>query len=168
MKVTSMWFWGPVIFIFGGVMALLWSAKPVQTDAGTFTSQPTALTASLDKLADEAKTGRNVASVTVKFRGPLALSKQERDYWGDKQGELWSFNRRLSAMIGFFHVRSGQEVKFGKVRCDNVDDAKLQTLRGKGAAIAASPAEFGCQSEDAREIGGKLPDDLQKNPAPTP
>jgi hypothetical protein len=162
MKVTSMWFWGPVMLVFGGVMATLWSIKPRIIDAGSFATQEAALRGSLDALVKEAKANPNVASVSATFRGPLLLSPEEREFWGEKQGELWSYNRRLGAMIGFFCVKSGEKVKFAKVTCHKVDDTKLQSLIGKGARLAAAPQEFGCRNEDARGIGGRLPADLNK------
>lgn len=161
MKVTSMWFWGPVMIVFGGLMALGWSVRPRQIDAGAFFNQPAALNTSLDELIHEAATYPNVSSVTVSFKGPLRLAKEESEFWSDKQTELWSYNRRIGAMIGVFHRPKAGVVRFAKVTCESMTDARLKTLVGKGAALTVSPQEFGCRAEDPRDIGGKLPDQIQ-------
>lgn len=163
-----MWFWGPVMLIFGGLMALGWSVRPREINAGSFPDEQTALTTSLDAMIAEAASYPNVSSVTVSFKGPLPVSQAEREYYSDKQTELWSYNRRLGAMIGVFLAKKGGAVHYQKVTCESMSDAKLKTLTGKGAAIATSPKEFGCTAEDPRDIGGKLPDELQQKKGDKP
>ena len=157
-----MWFWGPVMIVFGGLMALGWSVRPRETNAGSFTNEQTALTTAFDTMIGEAVSYPNVSSVTVSFKGPLPVSAADREYYSDKQTELWSYNRRLGAMIGVFLARKNGGVHYQKVTCESMSDEKLKALKGKGASIAASPTEFGCTAEDPRDIGGKLPDELQQ------
>jgi hypothetical protein len=146
MKATSLWIWGPIMLVMGFVISLIIGAKPVQTDAGKFASQPMAVRNSLEMLAKQATANPNSSSVTVHFAGPHPIK--------DDQSEFWSFNRRLGVLIGFVNVEKKGKVEFSKIVCPNRKDTDLAELVDK-KNLTTDPKSAGCYFEDPRQIGGK-------------
>ena len=154
------------MMVMGGLGALVFRSRPVQTDIGKFINQDIALYNGLEKMTAEVKANPNASSVTTHFRGPHPAKKDE--------SEFWSYNRRLGVLVGFFYVQKNtpgakpqkSDWKYKKVVCDKTDDARLETLKSKGAFVAAAPTEYGCREEDPRQIGGKLPDQITQKAKP--